>query len=50
MDPKDKMPGKEEPQPQPQPAARDLEERRGVIAEYIVDLRAFLGKLRRKFN
>jgi hypothetical protein len=45
MDPNDKTPGKKEPQP-----ARDLEERQGVIAEYIADLRAFLAKLRRKFN
>jgi hypothetical protein len=44
MDPNDKTPGKKEPQP-----ARDLE-RQGVIAEYIADLRAFLDKLRRKFN
>ena len=41
MDPKQ---GKEEP------PARDLEERRGVIAECIADLRAFLDKLRRKLN
>jgi hypothetical protein len=46
MDPKDKASGKEEPPP----AARDLEERRGIIAEYIADLRAFLDKLRRKLN
>ena len=45
MDPNDKTPSKEEPSP-----ARDLEERQGVIAEYIADLRAFLAKLRRKFN
>ena len=45
MDPKDKTAGKEEPR-----QARDLEERRGIIAEYIADLRAFLYKLRRKFN
>jgi hypothetical protein len=46
MDTKDKTPGKE----QPQPAARDLEQRRGIIAEYIADLRAFLDKLRRTLN
>jgi hypothetical protein len=46
MDPKDQMLGKEVPQP----AARDLEERRGIIAEYIADLRAFVDKLRRKLN
>ena len=46
MDPQDEMPGKEETQP----AARDLEERRGIIAEYIADLRAFVDKLRRKLN
>lgn len=45
MDSTDKKPAKEEPQ-----AARDLEERRRVIEEYIGDLRAFLDKLRRKFN
>ena len=45
MDPTDEKRSKEEPQ-----AARDLEERRGVIAEYIADLRAFLDKLRRKLN
>jgi hypothetical protein len=45
MDPKDKTAGKEEPR-----QARDLEERRGIIEEYIADLRAFLYKLRRKFN
>jgi hypothetical protein len=45
MDPKDIMQGKEEP-----PPARDLEETRGVIAEYIADLRAFLDKLRRKLS
>jgi len=45
MDPKDKTASKEEPR-----QARDLEERRGIIAEYIADLRAFLDKLRRKLN
>jgi hypothetical protein len=45
MDPNDKTPGKEEP-----PPTRDLVERRGIIEEYIADLRAFLDKLRRKFN
>jgi hypothetical protein len=36
---------KEEPQ-----LARDLEERRKVLEDYIADLRAFLDKLRRKLN
>jgi hypothetical protein len=46
MDPQDETPGKVEPQP----AARDLEERPGIIAEYIADRRALLDKLQRKLN
>jgi hypothetical protein len=42
---KSKAKSKEEPQP-----ARDLEERRQVLEEYIADLRAFLDKLRRKLS
>ena len=45
MDSTDKKQSKEEPQP-----ARDLEERRQVLEEYIADLRAFLDKLRRKLS
>jgi hypothetical protein len=41
----DKKPSKKEPQP-----ARELEERRKVLEEYIADLRAFLDKLRRKLG
>ena len=39
-----------ESMPQSNNAKSRLEERQHVIEEYIADLRAFLYKLRRKFN
>jgi hypothetical protein len=41
---------KERSKEKPPPPARDLEERRKVLEEYLADLRAFLDKLRRKLN
>jgi hypothetical protein len=44
MDPTEKR-SKQEPR-----AAHEIEEGRGVLEEYIADLRAFLDKLRRKLS
>jgi hypothetical protein len=41
----DEQQSKEAPQP-----ARELDERRKVLEEYIADLRALLNKFRRKLN